>query len=155
MTINPRLKTVGTILTMTDVTLGKDVLPFYSSRDIEQTLDPIDAAFSQRRTVNIELVDLSISRAQKYASVLSSTDRRPPSRDDVWPGRKVLVACAYLLSYPTIGGTNHRDILSGSTFVEGDFTFYRPLITFMLGKPTGRFKEWQAGYTWSLPLQEV
>jgi hypothetical protein len=39
--------------------------------------------------------------------------------------------------------------------VEGNFTFYRPIIHFMLGKPTGSFEEWQAGYQWSIPMQEV
>jgi hypothetical protein len=153
--INPRLETVGTILTITDVTLGKEVLPFYSSRGITQTMTPIDAAESQRRTVNGELVDLSLSRMRKYSSVISARDVRPPSRDDVWPGRKVYVGCAYLLSYPTSGGSPSRDVLSGSSFAEGNFTFYRPVIQFMIGRASGSFEEWQAGYQWSIPMQEV
>jgi hypothetical protein len=37
--------------------------------------------------------------------------------------------------------------VSGSQFTEGDFTFYRPTFTFMIGKMTGRFDEWEAGYS--------
>jgi len=148
---NP-LSTVGTILTISD---GKDLLPFYSARGMTQTMTPIDAAQSQRRTVNGELVDLSLSRMRKYASVISANDVRPPSRDDVWPGKTVYVGCAYLLSYPTVGGSPSRDVVSGSTVVSGAFTFYRPVIHFMIGKSSGSFEEWQAGYGWSIPMQEV
>ena len=151
MPTNP-LSTTGTILTISD---GDDVLPFYSSRGMTQTMTPIDQAQSQRRTVNGELVDLSLPRMRKYASVISANDVRPPSRDDVWPGKLVYVGCAYLLSYPTIGGSPSRDVVSGSQVVSGAFTFYRPIIHFMIGKPAGSFEEWQAGYGWSIPMQEV
>ncbi len=153
--VDPNLKTVGTILTMHDLN-NKGVLPFYSSRGLTQTMTPIDAAQSQRRTVNGQLVDLSLSRMHKYASVISARDVRPPSRDDVFPGREVWVGCAYLLSYITSGGSPSRDVVSGSAVSDGHgFTFYRPLILFMLGKPAGSFEEWQAGYQWSIPMQEV
>jgi hypothetical protein len=153
MTIAPSLKTTGTILTMSD---GKDVLPFYSSRGITQTISAIGAAKSQRRTVNFELVNLALTRSQKYASVITGKDIRPPSRDDVWPGKIVIVGCCYWLSYPTSGGTPARDVVSGSTYNDGHgFIFYRPLITFMIGEPHGSFDEWQSGYTWSIPMEEV
>ena len=149
---NPLL-TVGSIITMSD---GHDLLPFYSARGaITQTMSVIGAAKVQRRTVNFELVNLALARAQKYTSVISAKDVRPPSRDDVWPGKVVLVGCAYLLMYPTIGGSPSRDVVSGSQFVEGSFTFYRPLITFMIGEPQGSFDEWDGGYTWALPMEEV
>jgi hypothetical protein len=155
MTINPNLKTTGTILTMFDVG-GKSVIPFYSARGLTQTLTPIGAAKSQKRTVNFELVNLALSRSQKYASVISAKDVRPPSRDDIWPGRIVTVACAYLASYPTIGGSPARTPLSGSQHDDGHgFTFYQPLITFMIGTPDGSFDEWNAGYSWSIPMEEV
>lgn len=153
MTINPNLKTVGTILTMSD---GKNVLPFYSARGLTQTMSPIDATVSQRRTVNFELVNLALVRSRKYESVISAKDIRPPSRDDVWPGKVVLVGCAYLASYSTIGGSPARGVVSGSQHDDGHgFTFYQPLMTFMLGKPQGSFDEWNAGYTWSIPMKEV
>lgn len=152
MSINPLLKTVGTIVTMSD---GKDILPFYSARGAIQSMGVIGASKVQRRTVNFQLVNLALTRAQKYTSVISAKDIRPPSRDDVWPGKVVLVGCAYLLMYATSGGSPSRDVVSGSQFVEGNFTFYRPLLTMMIGEPEGKFDEWQAGYDWSLPMEEV
>lgn len=151
--VNPNLKTIGTVLTMSD---GKNVLPFFSSRGMTQTWSAIGAAKVQRRTVNFELVNLALSRSQKYASVISAKDVRPPSRDDVWPGKVVVVGCAFLLSYPTSGGSPSRTVVSGSQIDDGHgFTFYRPLMTFMIGEPQGSFDEWQAGYTWSIPMEEV
>jgi hypothetical protein len=151
--VNPNLGTVGTILTMSD---GKDVLPFYSARGLTQTMSPIGAAKSQRRTVNFELVNLALSRSQKYASVISAKDVRPPSRDDVWPGKVVLVGCAYLSSYPTVGGSPARSMVSGSQHDDGHgFTFYRPLITFMIGELQGSFDEWGGENSWSIYLEEV
>lgn len=144
-----------TLLTITTVDDGKGVLPLYSARRLTQTLEPIDGASFQMRTVNGELVDLSVPRFRKFRSVISGNDVRPPSRDDIWPGRKVTVGCAYLLSYPTVGGTPSRAVLTGSDFVEGDRTFYQPLITFMLGRASGNFDEWESGYRWALPMEEV
>lgn len=152
MTLNPRLKTTGTILTISD---GQDVLPFYSARGMSQTLDPIGAAKSQRRTVNFELVNLALIRSQKYKSVISAKDVRPPSRDDVWPGKIVTVGCAFLASYPT-GGSPARGVVSGSQRDDGHgFTFYQPIITFMIGDIPRSFDEWNAEYAWSLEMEEV
>ncbi len=151
------LITTGTILTMSDAdTAGLGLLPFYSARGLTQTMSPIGAAKVQRRTVNFELVNLALTRAQLYASTISANDVRPPSRDDVWPGRKVVVGCAYLLSYPTIGGSPARDVVSGSQIDDGHgFTFYQPLITFMIGDMHGSFEEWEAGYSWSISMEET
>jgi hypothetical protein len=118
-------------------------------------MKPRSGAKSQRVTVNGELVDLSLARMHKYSSIISAHDVRPPSRDDIWPGKTVTVACAYLFSYPTSGGSAHRSVLSGSSFVQGAFTFYRPIMTFMLDDVGGSFDEWQAGYTWTISMNEV
>jgi hypothetical protein len=151
------LITTGTILTMADAdTAGLTLLPFYSARGLTQTMGAIGAAKLQRRTVNFELVNLALPRAQKYTSVISANERRPPSRDDVWPGKIVVVGCAYLLSYPTSGGSPARTPVSGSQQDDGNgFTFYQPQITFMIGDMHGSFDEWEAGYNWSIELSEV
>lgn len=151
------LLTTGTILTLSDTdTAGTSLLPFYSARGLTQTMSHIGAAKVQRRTVNFELVNLALTRAQKYASVISANDVRPPSRDDVWPGKIVVVGCAYLLSYPTSGGSPSRGVVFGSRQDDGHgFTFYQPSITFMIGDLHGSFEEWEAGYGWSIPMEEV
>jgi hypothetical protein len=134
---------------------GKSLLPLYSSRGVKQTMKFRDGAKSQRVTVNGELINLALVRMQKYSSTIEGHDVRPPSRDDVWPGRQVTIACAYLLQYPTSGGSPSRTVVSGSTFVEGNFTFYRPLMTFMIADMHGTFDEWQAGYTWAIDMNEI
>jgi hypothetical protein len=148
---NP-LQTIGTILTMSD---GADVMPFYSARGMKQTLDPIGASNVQRTTVNAQRVNLALSKFKKYQSVISASDVRPPMREDIWPGRIVTVGCAYLLFYATSGGSAARTPVSGSQFIEGNFTFYRPTINFMIGAPQGNFEEWEAGMSWSIPMVEV
>src|SRR5579859_1647280 len=150
------LNTTGTILTLANAsTDATTLLPFYSARGLTQTLAPIDGAMFQMRTVNGELVDLSVSRFRKFRSLISAKDVRPPSRDDVWPGLAVIVGCAYLLSYPTTGGSPSRTPVAGSQLIEGNFTFYQPELTMMVGKISGSFEEWEAGYDWSIELNEV
>lgn len=146
------LDTTGTILTIRDST---SLLPLYSARGLRQTMDYIDGAMVQARTVNAEAVNLALSRFRLLRSTISATDVRPPSMDAVYPGRIVTVECACVFNYPTAGGAPGRTPVSGSSFVEGDFTFYRPSVSFMLGKPNSSFEEWEAGYTWSIPMEEV
>lgn len=145
------LNTTGTILTITDTI---SLLPLYSARGLTQTMEYIDGAMAQERTVNGELVSLALSRFRKLRSVISANDVRPPSIDACYPGRIVTVECACVFSYATIGGSAGRTPVSGSTFTEGAFTFYRPTVTFMLGKPSNRFEEWEAGNAWSLEMTE-
>ena len=67
----------------------------------------------------------------------------------------MVLESSLVFSYPTLGGVPGRTPVSGSTFTEGDFTFYRPTLTCMLGKPSDGFEEWEAGHSWQLPLEEV
>lgn len=150
------LDDTGTILTIRDAdTDALDRLPLYSARGLSQTLDYVDGAMDQMDTVNGETVDLSIDRFRKLKTTISATDVRPPSAIALRPGLVVVVECAYIDSYPTIGGTPGRTPVSGSQFVEGNFTFYRPTLTMMVGAKSGRFEEWEAGYAWSIELREV
>lgn len=150
------LNTTGTILTIRDASTGSgSLLPLYSARGLMHDMSYIDGAMNQEYTVNAELVDLSLSRFRLLQLTISATDVRPPSLDACYPGRIVTVECANLFSYPTIGGTAGRTPVSGSEFTEGDFTFYRPTITAMIGKATGRFEEWEAGNAWSMAMRET
>jgi len=46
--------------------------------------------------------------------------------------------------------------VSGTAIDDGNgFTFYQPSITFMIGDMHGSFDEWEAGYSWSISLEEV
>ncbi len=150
------LNTTGTILTLTELSTDMfSLLPLYSAIGLNQTLEYTDGALVQEETVNGELVDLAVSRFRKLQSTISANAVKPPSFDLIYPGLKVVVGCAYRLSYPTVGGTPGRTVVSGSQFTEGDYTFYQPQLLMMVGKMTGRFDEWEAGNDWSIQLREV
>jgi hypothetical protein len=141
--------------TLLTITASNGLLPPYSSRGITQTLKPIDAASNQRRTINGELVDLSLSKFRKYTSRISCRDQRPPAADGIWPGQSVTVNCAYLLSYATIGGSPSRGVVSGSSFTEGNYTFYRPSLSMMIKDHSGNLAEWEADVEWWIELNEI
>jgi hypothetical protein len=103
---------------------GIDIPP-YASRGLTQTLEPIDQAKQTRRTVNGVLKDISAIQFQKYKSSITCTDQQSPGLDGVWPGLVVVVDCVAELSYKT-GGSPDRSIVTDSSRVDGDWTFYRP-----------------------------
>jgi hypothetical protein len=129
-------------------------VPDYSARGLTQTLEPIEAAISLRRTVNGGLKDLSFAQFRKYKSSISCRDQEPPAVDGVWPGRVVTVDCIAELSYPT-GGSPARPVVSGSTRTQGGFVFYRPQLQMLVtGFSTNR-DEYGADVQWQMDLEEV
>jgi hypothetical protein len=148
------LDTKGSILAIADAG-DNDLLPFYSARELTQTMTPIGASKSQRRTINGQLVDLSQPKFRKYASQISARTVRPPAIDKVFPGAQLVIDCAYLLSYATAGGSPSRTVVSGSSFTENGWTFYRPQIVFLVTGLSVGFAEWEADNDWSISLEEV
>lgn len=131
-------------------------IPLYSSRGINQTLEPIDGASNPRRTINGELIDLSPSQFKgKYKSTVSGNDVSPPAFDGVYVGAIVTVDCAKELGYVTSGGAPRKMVVEGSQRVDGIFTFYRPEIVFMITGLSENFYEWQSGHEWRMELIEV
>lgn len=144
------LDTSGTILTLTGIGL-----PNYSARGITQSLEPIQQAMQMMRSVNGTAVDLSAPQFRKYRSTIGGNDQRPIASDGQWPGKIVEVGCVHLLSYLTSGGSPARPVVSGSSFTEGDYTFYRPLLTMIVLSMTGSVDEWAADQSWQMELEEV
>ena len=141
---------------MTDVlTLSGIGVPPYSVRGATQTLQPIEAAQQLRRTINGLLVDLSRAEFRKYRSTITCTDQQPPAIDGVWPGKVVTVGCISELSYKTAGGAAGRSVVSGSSRIEGDYTFYRPQLTMRIVSFSQDTDEYGASVSWSLELEEV
>lgn len=136
------------------VITGLDAAPA-AIRGATQTLDPIDQSVQLRRTINGTLVDLSDSTFRKYRSTISGNDQLPPAFDGIWPGQQVLVECIAELSYKTSGGTPSRDVVSGSSRTDGNFTFYRPELTMRVVSFTQDTDEYGASVSWSLELEEV
>jgi len=135
------------------VITGAEITP-YSARGLTQTLQPIAAAASLRRTVNGTLVDLSVPEFRKYASQISCDDMAVPALDGIWPGQEVTVDCVAELSYRTAGGTAARPVVAGSSYTEGDFTFYRPQLTMRIIAFDTRKDEWGAVVGWQMQLEE-
>jgi hypothetical protein len=129
-------------------------VPLYSARGLSQTLEPIEAAASMRRSINGVLTDVAHEQFRKYKSKISCTDTRQPAFDGVWPGLTVVVDCIAYLSFPSIGSPQ-RTVIPGSEFTEGDFTFYRPRLTMMVTANTAQTDEWAATVPWEIDLEEV
>jgi hypothetical protein len=129
-------------------------IPAYSARGLTQTLQLIEAAGSQRRTVNGTLVDLSLSQFRKYRSTIRCSDMEAPALDGIWPGHVVTVDSVVELCHPT-GGISERTPVNGSMRTEGGFTFYRPQLTMQVIGLSVEKNEWGAITGWTLELEEV
>lgn len=130
----------------------------YQARGLTQTLEVIGASSQLERTINGTLVDLSAPQFRKYASKISAPDNTDaPPLDNVWPGKHVTVECACALAYLTSGGNgpHGRTPVSGSEYIEGAYTFYRPILEMLVRSHEEHFDEWKNVIGWSLDLEEV
>ncbi len=130
----------------------------YQARGLTQTLSVIGEATQQERTINGTLVDISAAQFRKYASKINiNNEVNTPPLDGVFPGMIVTVGCAVGLAFLTSGGNgpHHRPEVSGSMYVEGAYTFYRPELTMMVKTVETQFDEWKNVVGWSLELEEV
>lgn len=146
----PMHGTASTLLRLDVVALSA-----YASRGMSQTLTPIAATADLRRDVNGELTDFGDPIYRKYASVISGSDQRPPSIDGVWPGTELTVECMTELSFVTAEGMAGRYAVEGSFRIEGDLTFYRPLLTMTVISFDQTYDEWAATWQWSITLEET
>ena len=137
------------------LTLSGMGVPPYSARGLTQSLEPIDGAAQLRRTVNGALADLSYEPFRKYKSTISGQDQEPPAIDGVWPGQLVDVGCIAELCFLTAGGSPARTAVAGSERVEGDFSFYRPVLSMrVVGFSVSR-DEYGAAVSWQMQLEEA
>jgi hypothetical protein len=143
---------------MTDMTvldLSIIALEDGAARGLSQTLEPIEAATSLRRTVNGTLVNIAAAQFKKYRSNISGSDQIPPAFDGVWPGDSVVVKCIAELAYLTSGGTPEKSVVAGSSRTDGSTTFYRPQLTMRITNISTATREWDAAVAWSIDLEEV
>lgn len=143
---------------MTDATTllvisGDGVAP-YSARGLTQSLEPINAAASVRRTINGGLMDLSAAQFRKFRSVVSCDDQQTPAFNDLWPGQSLTVDCVAELTYKTSGGSPSRTVVPGSSYTDGSYTFYRPRLTMKVISLSVERDEYGAQSKWSLELEE-
>lgn len=129
-------------------------VPPYSARGLTQSLEPIAEAGHLLRTINGTLVDLSVASFQKYKSAIVGSDQRPPACDGLWPGKVVIVDCIATLAYP-YAGTPQRDEVSGSSFEEEGWVYYRPRLSMMVRSFQLSVDEWNAVTGWTMDLEEI
>ncbi|MHB2169969.1 hypothetical protein [Alsobacter sp. R-9] len=143
---------------MADETLleisGPGINP-WSARGLSQSLVPIPAAQSFRRTMNGSLRDLSLEQFRKYRSTISCTDVSVPALDGVWPGQVLTVYCVAELAYLTSSAGGDRPAVAGSEYTDGDYTFYRPILQMMVVGHQVNFDEYGKQHGWTLELEEV
>lgn len=134
-------------------------VPPYSVRGLSQTLEPIAAAVNVKRTANGNLRDVSATQFRKFSSTITCTDQQAPALNGIWPGMVVTVDCVSELCYFTAGDTDEatpeRTVVSGSSRVDGDFTFYRPQLTMMITGLRVITDEYDAAIGWTMDLEEV
>ena len=130
-------------------------VPLYSARDLEQSLEPIKAAASYRRTINGVLVDLSVDKFHKYESRIRCSDVEAPAIDGIFPGMTLTVDCVAELVFKTAGGSPSRPVVTGSARVVGNYTIYRPRLTMMVTGLQQRLSEYDHETRWELELEEV
>jgi hypothetical protein len=128
-------------------------VPPYSARGLTQTLEPIGQASNVARTVNGDLIDLSVSSFRKYKSTITGSDQQPPACDGLWPGKQVVVDCIPELAYP-VGGIAQRPDVSGSSREESNFVFYRPQLVMVVIAFSTSKDEYGAVTGWTMNLEE-
>jgi hypothetical protein len=128
----------------------------YQARNLDQTLEVIQEASDMERSVNGTLVDLSNPIFRKYKSKISCTDVNAPPLDNIWPGMVVTVGCTINLCYPVSNpGSPARNEVSGSSYTQGHFVFYRPVLIMRVAQLSQNFEEWKANNGWTLTLEEI
>ena len=135
---------------------GLGVVP-YSTRAATQSLEPIGQAGANiYRDVNGVLRSVGGTTAfQKYRSTISGNDMRPIAVNGVWPGKLVTVQCIATLGYLTATALPARSVVPGSSFIEGDWTFYRPELGMMVLSWSLKEAEYEGAISWSMELEEV
>ncbi len=127
----------------------------YQARGLTQTLSVVGEAKQMERTVNGTLLDLSAPQFRKYESKIDCSDVYAAPLDGIWPGMEVTVDCALSLAYLTgRAGSPERDVVPGSSWTEGNYTFYRPRLTMLVQSVDPRFDEWKCQNGWSMDLVE-
>lgn len=128
----------------------------YQARGLTQTMTVIPEATDNERSVNGTLINLANPIFQKYKSKITCTDVDAPPLDNLWPGMQVTVDCAVSFCYANGNpGSPFRPQVSGSSYTQGSFTFYRPVLEMLVMTLTQNFDEWKGDNGWTLELEEV
>jgi hypothetical protein len=139
----------GTILVIT----GMGIAP-YSARGLSQKLALVANAGNLTRSINGRAQNWNMPQFEKYATTITCTDVNVPALDGIWPGDEFTMECACNLSYP-VAGTAQRTAVSGSSFTDNGFVFYRPVLEVQFVTFDCTFNEWGAEVGWTMEFVEV
>lgn len=142
----------GTVLTITG--LG---IPPYSAHGLTQTLEEVTGQSNFERDINNTLIDLSPPwEVRKLKSTISADDVNPPAFNGSPIGQVVTVGCIVEFAFLTSMGSGgyQRDVVSGSERTQGDWTFYRPVLTMIVTNFSMSKDEWPNTVGWTMDLEE-
>lgn len=137
-----------TLLTIT----GMGVAP-YSARGVKQSLEPLGQASQLRRTINGDLIDLSLAQFRKYKSTITGGDQASPAIAGIWPGQLVTIECVCELG--VMEGAMDRPSVTGSERTEDGVTYFRPVLDMVVTGLSIETDEWGSQVSWTLNLEEV
>jgi hypothetical protein len=130
----------------------------YQARQIEQTLEIINAAQQQSRDVNAILIDLSNPAFRKYSTTITCPgDVRSPPFDNLWPGMVVSMASAAWLAFPEGNpGSPFQEEYHATTFTLNGTVYYQPYFPqMMVRKCSWTMKTWAASVPWSFQCEQI
>ena len=128
----------------------------YSARGLTQTYEPISASIHLERAVDGSLLDFSAPQMRKYKSKISCVDQNVPALCGVWPGTTVTVDCVEEMSFLTSNpSSQERTAVDGSVRTEGDYTFFRPQMTFKFMGYSSSYEEFHHVTSWSFEFEEA
>lgn len=131
-------------------------MPPFAIRGIKEKLDPIDQAKNMRRTVNGVMKNVAAAQFRgKYRIHLNCTDMDSPAFDALKVGDEVTISCITELCYLTAGGSPAKTVVSGSSRVDGAYTWYRPEIPMTITGKSQDTGEWEATAGWTLDAEET
>lgn len=138
-------------------------LPFYSSRDLDQTIEAIKEKDQSERNLNSNLVNLSIPGLfEKYITRITCTDMNAPMIGGVFQGAQVVIDCCCEIGFPaSIADADVPTLirpLATNTSIRNDGNgtkYIYPKLTCLMRGVSYGFKEYPHKYNWALNFEEV
>lgn len=137
------------------LTLSGPGIPDYSALGLRQTLRRVDGGYPKyRSTITGSAVDPpALDGIQK--AVLRRTVNGGLVNVGFSPATTLSVGCIQELGYLTAGGSPEKPVVSGSSRVVLDWTYYRPQLSMMVVDFNLEKDEYGDVVSWSLDLEEV
>jgi hypothetical protein len=144
------MTTTATLLKITGVDFDESAV-----RGITETITLIAESKQLARTSNGGMIDVSEIGFKKFALSYSCDDINMPDFHGLFPGSEHTIDCITEWQFRTVGGTQTRPAVAGSSRVEGEFTYYRPVLVCVFVDRGFNRNEYDAAVGWSMAFEEV